>query len=562
MRKRDEFMRVGEKKFPLQKLFLTMFGIFAVGWLFSILCLAAQSGEKSDKRADRSAKLPSAQKIVDEYLRAIGGRKRASEARDAVYEWDAQLSNDEHATAQMQIKFPAAWRMNIKRRGEETVVAANARAAWRRERDGAMRTLTDTEAQGLKLRAALWASRLVDYKKSNIMARVIKIDEAFNKPSDETFDEPLYVVEFSTRSGASVLCAFGARSKLLRSIEDDAAREVWRLSDYRAQNLLLEPQRIEIFVDGKKTMTLALRAVRYNANLDAALFDAPREVKSGETAETIDVAQLLREVARHQQEIDERLGQYTFKMKETVHVFNDKGKVYQEQTRESEVYPVPGHSPVFKLLSENGAPLTPERAAKEAKRAGEELEKAEREREKERARREREREKRAAKGAKAEDDEEAEDARLFLSAMTRACEFVAPRRERFREREAIVFDFRPRADYKPQNHLESLVASLTGVVWVDPIDKQFMRFEAQTLKSFKIAGGFVASIKPGAAFFYEQARTSEGMWMPRAAQFEGAMKFLFLIGVNVRLTQEFSDYRRFNTETKEVKIDAPKSSKQ
>ncbi len=38
-------------------------------------------------------KLPSADKIVDNYLKAIGGKKRAVAIRDATYEFTVQLGN-------------------------------------------------------------------------------------------------------------------------------------------------------------------------------------------------------------------------------------------------------------------------------------------------------------------------------------------------------------------------------------------------------------------------------------------------------------------------------------
>ena len=40
--------------------------------------------------------------------------------------------------------------------------------------------------------------------------------------------------------------------------------------------------------------------------------------------------------------------------------------------------------------------------------------------------------------------------RTFRSFL-KVCEFVSPRRERFRDRDAVVFDFRPRPGFKPSN---------------------------------------------------------------------------------------------------------------
>ena len=115
----------------------------------------------------------------------------------------------------------------------------------------------------------------------------------------------------------------------------------------------------------------------------------------------------------------------------------------------------------MKLISENGVPLSGERAAKEQKRVEEEFAKAERDKEKDeqkaqQRRAERERSKRANKEGEGDDDDDDVD----VSAFCRVCEFVSPRRERFRDREAIVFDFRPRPGFKPSNRQEDLISKL------------------------------------------------------------------------------------------------------
>ena len=52
-------------------------------------------------------KLPSADKIVDNYLKAIGGKKTAGARKDATYEWIVQLNNQPFGTARTQRKAPA-----------------------------------------------------------------------------------------------------------------------------------------------------------------------------------------------------------------------------------------------------------------------------------------------------------------------------------------------------------------------------------------------------------------------------------------------------------------------
>ena len=44
-------------------------------------------------------KLPSAEKIVDNYLKAIGGKKSAGALKDATYEWIIQFNDQPFGTA-------------------------------------------------------------------------------------------------------------------------------------------------------------------------------------------------------------------------------------------------------------------------------------------------------------------------------------------------------------------------------------------------------------------------------------------------------------------------------
>jgi hypothetical protein len=320
----------------------------------------------------------------------------------------------------------------------------------------------------------------------------------------------------------------------------------------------VEPHRIEIERAGEPALTLTLNSASYNTGLAESFFEPPADA-------TLDIPALLRDLSKNQEETDKRINDYTFTRKVTERELDDKGVLKKEKVTVFEVYPFAGYGWVHKLVSENGVPLTPEREAKEQKRVAEELEKAEREAPKRTEKRERERarqrEKRRAKAAKSGGKEEAEEdgADVEISTFLRACEFVSPRRERFRDRDVIVFDFRPRAGFKPSNGGESLVSKLSGVIWVDPAERQVMRLEARLVESFKMGGGLLASVKPGSAFLFEQTRLEEGIWLPRYSQVNASARIMLFKGMSINETNEFSDFKRFSAKTGEDKLDAPKS---
>src|SRR5687768_609611 len=515
-----------------------------------VLCVlaAAVATAAGQSATSRPKKLPSAEKIVDNYLKAIGGKKTASARKDATYEWNVQLNNQPVGTARTVRKSPASERFELTFANGQIVSGTNSRSAWEIGLDKQLRTLTSLEAATAKLRATLASSRLIDFKKANVLARVLSLGDLGS--------EPAYLVEFSTRSGARVHYYFSVKSKLITKVTADVKKTRLVFEDYRSESGLLEPHRVRMTLAGSREnsssgdpaasgeLTLVLNSVEYDTGIGDQLFDPP-----GAT-EKLDVASLLLEVARNQDETEKRVAEYSFKQTETDREINSKGELKKQTIKVYEIYPLPNREPVQKLISENGVPLSAERATKEEKRVHEEFLKAEREKEKD----EREAAKRRAEREKKKKDEDGDPA---ISMFLRACDFVSPRRERFEGRESIVFDFRPRAGFKPKTREESLIAKLVGVVWIDPVDKQVIRLEARLAEGFKMAGGLLVSLKPGAALVMEQTRMDQGVWLPRFAQINLSVKVLLFAGGDFNKTIEWSDYKHFSGDVKDYKIEAP-----
>lgn len=516
--------------FPRRCIFLALLVLVAIA-----SPALAQSGT--------AKKLPPAEKIVSDYLKAIGGKKAAAAQREATYEWIVYFNNQPFATAHTLRKAPGSERLELTFGNGQIIAATNARSAWELGLDKQLRTLTSLEAATAKLQATLAASHLIDYKKANVLARVISLGDLAS--------DPAYIVEFSTRSGARLQYYFSVKSKLITRITSDTRKTNVVCEDYRAEHGLLEPHRLRMSVPAAGSvatgeLTLILQGVTQNAGIDEGLFDPPA------ATESLDITALLREVALNQDATEQRVSEYSFKQTETDRTINDKGEVKKESVKVFEVFPLPNREPVQKLISENGVPLSAERAAKEDKRVQEEFLKADREKDKdaqEAARRRAERDKKNKK--------EDEDADPAISMFLRACDFVSPRRERFEGRDSIVFDFRPRAGFKPKTREESLIAKLIGVVWIDPVDKQVIRLEARLAEGFKMAGGLLVSLKPGAALVMEQTRMAEGVWLPRFAQINLSVKVLLFAGGDFNKTIEWSDYKHFSGDVKDYKLDAP-----
>jgi hypothetical protein len=510
--------------------------------VFVILVGSSAQSLRAQQSSAAPRKLPSAEKLVDSYLKTIGGRKRIATIRDATYEWTIHLKDRTMGLAKTQTKTPSSIRMEMSFGNGQIISAATPRSAWSLGLDGKLHTLTDAEAAAARLEAVLNASHLLDIKKNNVLARVVSLRDVEAGPA--------YVVEFSFRSGARLRYLFSSTTKLLLAIEDDARNTTTRFEDYRSKGNILEPHRVSINNGGTGDLTFLLQRANYNTGISDSSFDPPR------AAETLDVGALLIEVSHNQNQLEKRFTEYSFLQKETAREISSKGEVQKETIKLFEVFPLANREPVTKLISENGIPLAGERAAREQKRVEEEFAKAERDKEKDeqrmqqnRAERER---KQAAKGKEGDDD-------VDISGFLRVCEFVSPRRERFRDREAVVFDFRPRPGFKSSNRQEDLISKLVGVVWIDPADKQVMRLEARLAEGFKMGGGLLVNLRPGAAFVIEQTRMVEGLWLPRLAQINASVKVLVFGGGDFNKTIEWSDYKHFSGDVGDYKLDAPKT---
>jgi len=507
--------------------------------LFSLLLSSISPLVFAQNKRTLPRKLPSAERIVSDYLKAIGGKKRLAAISDATYDWNVKLQEQSMGVAGTQIKAPVSVRTKITFGNGVIDAAANTSSAWERGLDGNVRTLTGAEASAAKLQAMLEASRLVDFKRLSILARTVGVDEAVT--------EPAYIVEFSMRNGSRIRYSFSIARKLLLQINDEARKTTTLFGDYRAENNVLEPHRKEVNVGGTGFLTFLLERVRYNTGISVATFDAPPGT------EALDIPALMRDLSKNQDALEERTAEYAFKQTETTREINDKGEIKKETVRVYEVFPIANRDPVYKLISENGVALSAERAAREEKRVQDEMVKAEKESEENK----RKREQRKAELAKKRAAGKAEDEDPGISQFLRVCEFVSPRRERFRDRDAIVFDFRPRGDFRPSNRSESLISKLVGVVWIDPVDRQVIRMEARLAEGFKVGGGLLVSLRPGAAMVMEQTRMADGVWLPRLAHFNLSIRVLLFAGGEINKTFEWSDYKHFKGEVNSYKLEAP-----
>src|SRR5256714_5635614 len=498
------------------------------------LCALALLSLPASAQTPARQKLPSADKIVSDYVKAIGGKKRLAALRDVAYEWTVETDGGPTGRATTRAKAPGSSLIEIETASGTYRAGATPRSVWTRGADGAAQTLTDAQARSARLMARLDATRLMDYKRQNLLALAIGTETVAN--------EAAYVVELRSRDAARVRYSFSAQTKLLLRATDEARALEVVYADYRAENGLVEPHRVELKLNGVGAFTLKLQSARYNTNLADAVFDAPH-------AEQLDVAKLINEVIEREPVANIKYEDYTYSIKQTERELNDKGETKKETVRVWDVFLAPNGVGIGKLVSVNGAPLAAERAAKEEKRVADFLTANEK------AAPPTAQTQRGGGGFRIRFGDYGFD----LADLLRASEFVAPRRERFQEREAIVFDYRPRADFHPKSKNDDILSKLHGIIWIDSTDKVVMRIEARLAGDFKIGGGLLLKIKPGAGFTFERQRLPDGFWMPRIFYWNANGKGFLVMSQSVYEMTEWYNFKRFKTEAGDATLDAPKT---
>src|SRR6185295_7930646 len=79
-----------------------------VRFLFIVLLLAGVTHETPAQK-----KLPSADKIVGHYLKALGGKKSVNALKDITYNWTIQFNDQPFGTAVTQRKAPSSERWEL-----------------------------------------------------------------------------------------------------------------------------------------------------------------------------------------------------------------------------------------------------------------------------------------------------------------------------------------------------------------------------------------------------------------------------------------------------------------
>jgi hypothetical protein len=303
--------------------------------------------------------------------------------------------------------------------------------------------------------------------------------------------------------------------------------------DYRAVDVVKLPYKIELH-RGNDKYDISVTRAAINGTVGERVFDFP--IKS--QVKLPDLKALFKEIDENQKAIDKIKENYAGSQSEEETEFESDGRVKKHEVNEYTFFYLDGNE-ITTLVKKDGKPLSDADQKKENEKTQKRIE----EHQKREAKKEAKEEKAKEEGKNDEKDDPGIE--VFL----RACQFVNPRRERFRGQDVLVFDFEPNPEFKAHKLVEKVAQKLAGVIWVDEKAHDVARLEAYFVGDMKIGGGLLANLQKGTSFVFEQAFINNEVWLPTYEEAHVGVRVLLVKGFKVNAVTRYSDYRKFNVET-------------
>ena len=466
-------------------------------------------------------------KIVEQYVKAVGGSRALSKIHTLSLEGTFATDDGRSGTYTFDTKLPNRYYLELLVGDQNLIEAYNGKSAWHRDAAGELGTLVGVDGMQLEAAAQYYNSRLVNPKKEKIALQFVGNAQVRGKDALE--------LELTSATGMKRRVFFDPQTHLIlkEAATVGGVDEALLYDDYRAVEGVKLPGKIELDRGGAKYDVTITRAI-INGSVGERVFDFP--IKS--QVKLPDLKALFKEIDDNQKAIDKIKENYAGTETEEETEYDSDGKVKKRETRESTFFYLDGDE-ITTLVKKEGQPLS----EKEQKKENERVQKRIEEHQKRQAKKEAKEEKDKEKGK--DEDKEDPGIEVFL----RACEFVNPRRERFRGQDVLVFDFEPNPEFKPHKLEEKVVQKLAGVVWVDEQAHDVARLEAYFVGDVKLAGGLLANLQKGTSFVFEQAFINNEVWLPTYMEGHIGARVLLVKGFKMSFLTRYSDYKRFNVQT-------------
>ena len=475
------------------------------------------------------ARADEAQKIIDQYLKAVGGSKAVSRLQTLAIDGSvASIGDAAPGTYTFKAKRPNRFYTELRAYGDTLIESYNGKSAWHQGADGEIATLLGHDALEMEAAAQYYNARLESLGKRKIGAAYKGEAQVRGRPAQE--------VELTYPTGVQWRVFFDAQTHLILEEKAQIAgtpREIY-YDDYRAVNGLKVPYKIEL-KRGNDAYSVSVTRVGVNETIGERVFDFPMKSQ----VKLPDLKKLFEQLDANQKQIDKIKENYAGTRLEEETEYDKTGKVTKKEAKEFTFFYLDGEE-ISTLTKKDGKDLSESEQKKENEQTQKRIEEVQKQSKK--------KEEKAEK-AKEQGKDEKEKDEPGIEVFLRTSQFVNPRRERFRGQDVLVFDFEPNPEYKAKNLVERLVKELAGVVWVDEKANDVARLEAYFVGDFHLGGGILASVQKGTSFVFEQAYLNNEVWLPTYEEAHVGARVLLVKGFKLNAITRYSDYKRFNVET-------------
>ena len=498
--------------------------ILAIPFLYSLALTPSAHGQEPGK-------------IVEQYVKATGGGKALAKIQTLTLEGTFRGDDGKAGTYTLDTKLPNRYYSELLVGEKNVIEAYNGKSAWHQNAAGELGTLVGPEGMQLEAASQYYNSRLLNLKKNKITLSLTGHAQVRGMDALQ--------IEVTTATGVKRQVFFDAQTHLIAKEAATVAgmEQEILFDDYRTVDGVKLPYKIELHRGGDKFDIIVTRAV-INGTVGERVFDFP--IKS--QVKLPDLKALFKEIDGNQKAIDKLKENYAGSQSEEETEYEGDGKVKKHEINEYTFFYLDGNE-ITTLVKKDGKPLSDTEQKKENEKTRKRIE----EHTKRAAKKEAKEEKAKEEGRDKERDDPGIE--IFL----RACQFVNPRRERFRGQDVLVFDFEPNPEYKAHKMVEKVVQKLAGVIWVDEKAHDVARLEAYFVGDMKIGGGLLANLQKGTSFVFEQGFVNDEVWLPTYMEGHIGVRFLLVKGIKASIVTRYWDYKKFNVETLSI-ITKPKGA--
>ncbi|MGA2811185.1 MAG: hypothetical protein ABSG16_07285 [Candidatus Acidiferrum sp.] len=476
-------------------------------------------------------------KIIDQYLKAEGGRKALSKIQTLTLEGTFPAAEGHPGTYTLYVKAPNRYYSELLIDNQPAIAAYNGKSAWHQDSSGDPATLLGAANAELEAASQYYNSHLLDPKKAKIAVAFIGHAEVRGKDALQ--------LELTNPAGLKRELFFDPQSHLLvkESAQIDGVSDERIYSDFRPESGVQLPHLLELH-RGAAVYSITMTHASINGTVGERVFDFPKKSQ----VQLPDLKALFKEIDDNQKAIDKIKENYAGTRVEDQTELESDGQVKKHEVNEYTFFYFAGDE-ISTLVKKDGKPLSDDELKKENEKTQKRIEEVQK----------RQAKKDAKEGKEKEEGKDSDSEDPGIEVFLRASQFVNPRRERFRGQDVLVFDFEPNPEFKAHKLAEKVVQKLAGVVWIDEKAHDVARIEACFVGDMKFAGGLLANLQKGTSFVAEQEFVNNEVWLPTYEEAHVGVRVLLVKGIKVNEVTRYSDYKKFNVETVAT-IGKPKES--